>query len=66
LYCLFLSGISKNKQRRAIMAKTISNKPQHITIPKKTAQGGTNSSLKMSSMNKSQRRSHKAYRGQGR
>jgi hypothetical protein len=22
------------------MAKTISNKPQHITIPKKTAQGG--------------------------
>ena len=29
------------------MAKTISNKPQHITIPKKTAQGGTESSLKM-------------------
>ena len=32
---------------------------------KKTSQGGTKSSLKMSSMNKSKKRSHKNYRGQG-
>jgi len=33
---------------------------------KKTSQGGTKSSLKLSSMNKSKKRSHKNYRGQGR
>ena len=33
---------------------------------KKTAQGNTNSSIKFSSMNKNKKRSHKAYRGQGR
>lgn len=33
---------------------------------KKTAQGNTNSSLKLSSMGKDKKRSHKKYRGQGR
>ena len=32
---------------------------------KKTSQGRTKSSIKMSSMNKSKKRSHKNYRGQG-
>lgn len=32
---------------------------------KKTSQGTTKSSIKMSSMNKSKKRSHKHYRGQG-
>lgn len=32
---------------------------------KKTSQGMTGSSLKFSSMNKSKKRSHKRYRGQG-
>lgn len=33
---------------------------------KKTSQGGTKSSLKKSSMNKSKKRSYKDYKGQGR
>lgn len=33
---------------------------------KKTSQGGTKSSLKKSSMNKSKKRSYKNYKGQGR
>jgi hypothetical protein len=35
-------------------------------LHKGTSQGNTNSSLKFSSMNKSKKRSFKAYRGQGR
>jgi hypothetical protein len=35
------------------------------SLHKGTSQGTTNSSLKMSSMNKSKKRSFKAYRGQG-
>jgi len=34
-------------------------------VRKKTAQGATKSSIKKSSMNKSRKRSYKAYRGQG-
>lgn len=33
---------------------------------KKTSQGNTNATLKISSMNKDKKRSHKKYRGQGR
>jgi hypothetical protein len=33
---------------------------------KKTSQGNTNSSIKISSMNKNKKRGYKAYRGQGR
>jgi hypothetical protein len=33
---------------------------------KKTSQGVTEASIKRSSMNKSKKRSHKEYRGQGR
>ena len=47
------------------MAKAPTSKAKMISIPKKTSQGGTISSIKLSSMNKSQRRSFKAYRGQG-
>ena len=36
-----------------------------VSIPKKTAQGGNKSKIKLSSMNKSKKRSYKAYRGQG-
>lgn len=34
-------------------------------LHKRTSQSKTRSSLKMSSMNKSKKRSHKIYRGQG-
>ena len=48
------------------MAKTSTNKTwKPEPRRKKTSQGKTKSSLKMSSMNKSQKRSHKQYRGQG-
>jgi hypothetical protein len=33
--------------------------------PKKTSQGGNDSMIKTSSMNKSRKRSYKKYRGQG-
>lgn len=33
--------------------------------PKKTSQGKTKSRIKLSSMNKSKKRQHKTYRGQG-
>lgn len=37
----------------------------HETQPKKTSQAGKKSRCKFSSMNKSKKRSHKFYRGQG-
>ena len=37
----------------------------HVSIPKKTSQSGTKARCKMSSMNKSKKRRHKFYRGQG-
>jgi len=37
----------------------------HISQPKKTSQSGKKASCKFSSMNKSKKRSHKFYRGQG-
>jgi hypothetical protein len=37
----------------------------HETIPKKTSQAGNKARCKKSSMNKSKKRSHKFYRGQG-
>jgi hypothetical protein len=37
----------------------------HISQPKKTSQAGTKARCKFSSMNKSKKRSHKFYRGQG-
>lgn len=47
------------------MAKTTSiNKSKHVTLHKKTCQGGEHP--KTSSMNKNKKRSFKAYRGQGR
>lgn len=48
------------------MAKTVSNKTGKITFS--TRGGGTTigrGSIKFSTMNKSKRRSYKAYRGQG-
>lgn len=41
----------------------VKEKVQRKTLEKRTSQGG--SRPKTSSMNKHQRRSHKAYRGQG-
>ena len=47
------------------MAKVANNawkpEPKH----KHTSQGGSNASIKTSSMNKSKKRSYKPYRGQG-
>ena len=37
-----------------------------VATKKKTSQGGNNSMIKMSSMNKGKKRGHKKYRGQGR
>jgi hypothetical protein len=37
----------------------------HVSQPKKTSQAGTKARCKFSSMNKSKKRSHKFYRGQG-
>ena len=36
-----------------------------VGTKKKTAQGGNNSMMKLSSMNKSKKRGYKKYRGQG-
>lgn len=44
------------------MAKDLSNKKKQ-TVLKRTSQGGKNA--KTSAMNKSQKRSYKKYRGQG-
>ena len=48
------------------MAKTTGPvKTAHITVNKKSSQGGRNSQIKLSSMNKSKKRSYKPSRGQG-
>ena len=39
---------------------------ENTSKPKKTSIGGNHPMIKMSSMNKSKKRSYKAYRGQGR
>lgn len=44
-------------------AKTTATTKVHTSVVKTTSQGGK---VKTSSMNKSKRRGHKAYRGQGR
>jgi hypothetical protein len=41
-------------------------KLEHVSVSKKTSIGGRKSSISSSMMNKSTKRSHKAYRGQGR
>lgn len=46
-------------------AKTIGTAWKPEPVHKKTAQGKRKSSIKMSSMNKHKKRSHKPYRGQG-
>ena len=46
------------------MAKPSSNKREHKSIVKQTKQGGRN--VKTSTMSKTQRKSFKNYRGQGR
>jgi len=46
------------------MAKVIGF-TKHVMSQKKTSQGGNNSMMKLSSMNKSKKRSYKKYRGQG-
>jgi len=43
--------------------KTTATTKVHTSVAKTTSQGGK---VKTSSMNKSKRKSHKAYRGQGR
>lgn len=43
-------------------AKTTASTKIHTSVVKTTSQGGK---IKTSSMNKSKRKSHKAYRGQG-
>lgn len=48
------------------MAKIATNKKTIDHIKKKTIQAGKKSSTKMAGMNKSKKRSYKAYRGQGR
>ena len=48
------------------MAKTTAPvKLAHMSVNKKTSQGGRNSQIKLSSMNKHKKRSHKPSRGQG-
>jgi hypothetical protein len=44
-------------------AKTTASGKIHTSVVKKTKQGGL---IKTSSMNKTEKRTHKAYRGQGR
>ena len=48
------------------MAKLAKNFVAHERTPKKTSQAGRKNKCKMSSMNKSKKRSWKAYNGQGR
>lgn len=48
------------------MAKTTTGVKVHTTLSKKTCQSGKPSMVKRSSMNKTQKRSYKKYRGQGR
>ena len=38
----------------------------HVSQPKKTSRSGKKSRCKFSSMNKSKKRNHKFYKGQGR
>ena len=47
------------------MSKSIGTAWKPEPVHKKTAQGRRKSSIKMSSMNKNTKRSHKPYRGQG-
>jgi hypothetical protein len=47
------------------MAKQIGN-VKIGGVNKKSSQGGRNSQIKLSSMNKANKRSYKRYRGQGR
>ena len=44
-------------------ASTAASKKSHTPLVKRTKQGGK---VRRSSMNKAEKRSHKAYRGQGR
>ena len=46
------------------MAKTTSSNKTHTTVYKRTKQGS--GKVKTSSMNKTERKSYKKYRGQGR
>lgn len=48
------------------MAKALGTAWKPEPRRKKTSQGTTTSSIKISSMNKSKKRGYKAYRGQGR
>jgi len=48
------------------MAKLAKNFVAHLSIPKKTSQANKKNKCKMSSMNKSKKRSLKFYKGQGR
>jgi hypothetical protein len=48
------------------MARLAKDYTAHISIPKKTSQTKKKSMVKMSSMNKSKKRSYKPYNGQGR
>ena len=48
------------------MGKLAKNYVAHISLPKKTSQSSKKRSCKMSSMNKSKKRSLKFYKGQGR
>jgi hypothetical protein len=48
------------------MAKALGTAWKPEPKRKKTSQGVTSSSIKVSSMNKSKKRSYKQYRGQGR
>ena len=47
------------------MAKVANTAWKPEPKPKRTAQGGTKASIKLSSMNKSKKRSYKPDRGQG-
>jgi len=47
------------------MAKVLKEKSAHIPMVKRTSQSKRKASVCTSSMNKSKRRSFKAYRGQG-
>ena len=48
------------------MAKLAKSYVAHIPMPKKTIQANKKNNFKMSSMNKSKKRSLKFYKGQGR
>ena len=53
------------QNNKVVYAKLSKTFVAHVSMPKKTSQSGKKRSCKMSSMNKSKKRSLKFYKGQG-